>query len=133
MIPILEGRIYIHRTVLIIWSEQGIGTSISLDMFPTFNDARIFVDIYFDGFSEDGKHRTLGKWKGGEEQVEGLTRLSKLLGWMREHEKTQQEFADIVGVTVPTANKMLNGRADISLSKCKKICEAWNISMDLFE
>lgn len=60
MVKIVE--VYEHRGKYITKGEQGIFVAGYLELFPSWDDARYFVDKILDGNSEK-EPRVIGKWK----------------------------------------------------------------------
>jgi len=58
----LGNGIYIHRNKLIIKDEQGIYVEGYLHIFPTFTDARYFIDKMHSGCHKR-EPAIIGKWK----------------------------------------------------------------------
>lgn len=83
---IIPNRFYMHHQVCIFRDEQGVSTSLDLKLFPTFADAKRYIDIIF-GYSNDRPPKIIGAWKDrgmiASEQAEQVTWLDE-----RESENT---------------------------------------------
>lgn len=58
----LADGIYIHRGWLMIKDEQGICIENHLEIFPTWNDAREFINKIMDSTNKT-EPRIIGMWK----------------------------------------------------------------------
>lgn len=58
----LATDIYIHRGHLVIKDEQGICVENHHEIFPTWNDAREFINKMMDGTNKT-EPRIIGTWK----------------------------------------------------------------------
>lgn len=54
--------IYIHKNYFILKDEQGIFVENHLELFPTWNDAREFINKIHDGTNKK-EPRVVGMWK----------------------------------------------------------------------
>lgn len=53
-------------------------------------------------------------------------------GWMAEHNVTQGEIAQLLGISNTAAHLKVNGKIPFSLKDVAKICEKYHISADIF-
>lgn len=58
---VIPDRFYTHRNVLIMKDEQGISTSLDLKLFPTFADARQYIDQSLD-HTNTREPKIIGAW-----------------------------------------------------------------------
>lgn len=57
----------------------------------------------------------------------------KLKGFMAENNIKQKVVADMLGISVPTFNKKLNGTADdFSVTEARIICKKLNAGVEIF-
>ena len=56
--------------------------------------------------------------------------MLKFKGFMVERQIPQKEVADLLGISLPTANKKINGKADFTLPEIKALCKNYDISAD---
>ena len=53
-------------------------------------------------------------------------------GYMAEHDISQKELADLLGIKVESANRKVNDKEPFTLSQVKIICQKYGISADDF-
>ncbi len=58
--------------------------------------------------------------------------ILKFKGWLVEHQISQGELAELLGITKENVNAKLNGRQDFTLDQVKMICKTYSISADDF-
>lgn len=51
-------------------------------------------------------------------------------GYMAEHDISQKELADLLGITQENVNAKVNGRQEFTLAQVKIICQKYGISAD---
>lgn len=59
-----------------------------------------------------------------------MNRLSKFKGFCAEHNISQRELADVLGISIQSANKKVNGKIPMTLNQIKVLCEHYQISAD---
>ncbi len=57
----ISDGIYVHRNLWITKDEQGICVEGHLEIFPTWNDAREFINKWLDGTNKK-EPRIIGEW-----------------------------------------------------------------------
>ncbi|MGG7176230.1 helix-turn-helix domain-containing protein [Clostridium paraputrificum] len=57
----------------------------------------------------------------------------KLKGFLAEKNIKQKQVADLLGISVPSFNKRLNGTgSDFSVREARKICKSFDASAEIF-
>lgn len=56
----------------------------------------------------------------------------KFKGYMSEHDISQKEVANVLGITPENVNAKVNGRQDFTLAQVKTLCQHYGISADDF-
>lgn len=58
--------------------------------------------------------------------------ILKFKGWLVEHQVTQKDLAELLGIAESNVNAKVNGRQDFTLDQVKTICKTYGISADDF-
>ncbi len=56
--------------------------------------------------------------------------MLRFKGFLAERKIPQTEIAELLHISLPTANKKINGNTDFSLSEVKILCQHYGISAD---
>lgn len=56
----------------------------------------------------------------------------KFKAWMVQNRVTQTALADLLGLSLQSINKKVNGKEDFSLRQISVICGTYGISSDIF-
>lgn len=58
--------------------------------------------------------------------------MLRFKGFCVENNISQKEIADLLGITIQSANAKLNGRQDFTFSQVRILCEHYGISADYY-
>lgn len=61
-----------------------------------------------------------------------MPKLLKFKAWLVENKISQKEVAKLLGVTIVSVNRKLNGVEDFTVKQIRTICEKYGISADEF-
>lgn len=56
----------------------------------------------------------------------------KFKAFCAENDIKQAEVANVIGVTVSTANQKINDKLPFTMEQVKKLCDKYNLSADIF-
>jgi plasmid maintenance system antidote protein VapI len=63
---------------------------------------------------------------------ERRSRMLKFKGYCAEHGIKQKEIADLLKITVESANKKINGKEPFTFEQVKTLCNHYQISADVY-
>jgi transcriptional regulator with XRE-family HTH domain len=63
---------------------------------------------------------------------ERRSRMLKFKGYCAEHGIKQKEVADLLGITIESVNRKINGKEPFTFEQVKKLCDHYKISADVY-